>query len=135
MVGNKPQKDGEGPVQAPGIEYEPDVWFWLADSVLTVDKTRCDRIAPLSTWAQPGPEFADLLVDWIDDVEDPFEAALAMAIERGKSAAEAKDAAAYKTIRGEFESWCLAHRIPEAKYKAGAERFKAEAVTAGSVTT
>lgn len=63
------EKVGLGPIQREGIEYEPDLFFWMNDAILTVDKTRCDRIAPGSTWEKPGADFAALLADWIEDVE------------------------------------------------------------------
>lgn len=62
------EKVGLGPIQREGIEYESDIFGWLADATLTVDKTRCDRIEPGSTWVKPGADFAALLADWIEDV-------------------------------------------------------------------
>lgn len=63
------EKAGEGPIQREGIEYEGDMFTWMSDAVLTVDKTRCDRIGPGTTWEKPGAEFAGLLADWIEDAE------------------------------------------------------------------
>lgn len=63
------EKEGEGPVQREGIEYEPDVFGWMSDSVLTIDKTRCDRLDPRSEWIKPGADVAGLLADWIEDTE------------------------------------------------------------------
>lgn len=65
----EPKKIGLAPVQRPGVEYEFDLLFTMADAVLTVGKTRCDRIAPQTMIERPGPEFADLLADWIEDVD------------------------------------------------------------------
>lgn len=64
-----PKKIGLAPIQRPGVEYEFDLLFQMDDAVLTVGKTRCDRIAPGTVITRPGTEFADLLVDWIQDVD------------------------------------------------------------------
>lgn len=63
------EKVGLGPIQREGIEYESDIFGWLADATLTVDKTRCDRIDPGSVWVKPGADVAALLADWIEDAE------------------------------------------------------------------
>lgn len=65
------EKEGLGPVQREGIEYEPDVFGWMADSTLTLDKTRCDRTEPGMTFVRPGDDVAELLADWIQDVGAP----------------------------------------------------------------
>jgi hypothetical protein len=63
------EKAGEGPIQREGIEYEGDLFGWCADATMTIDKTRCDRIAPSSVFEKPGADFAALLADWIRDAE------------------------------------------------------------------
>lgn len=64
-----PKKVGLAPIQRPGVEYEFDLLFKMDDAILTVEKTRCDRLAPGTTHQRPGTEFAQLLVDWIEDTE------------------------------------------------------------------
>lgn len=65
----EPKKVGLAPIQRPGVEYEFDLLFKMDDAVLTVEKTRCDRIGPGEKIARPGPEFAQNIVDWIEDTE------------------------------------------------------------------
>ncbi len=65
------EKEGLGPVQREGIEYEPDIFGWMADATLTFDKTRCDRIEPQSAWPRPGDDVAALLAEWIQDTGTP----------------------------------------------------------------
>jgi len=60
---------GLGPVQRDGIKYEPDIFAWMSDSRLTIDKTRCDRLPPGATFDRPGADVARLLADWIEDTE------------------------------------------------------------------
>jgi len=62
------QKVGLGPVQREGIEYEPDLFGWMVDSTLTIDKTRVDTLDPQSVWSRPGADVAGRLADWIEDV-------------------------------------------------------------------
>jgi hypothetical protein len=63
------EKSGEGPIQREGIEYEGDIFGWMSESTLTIDKTRCDRLDPGSVWVRPGADVAALLADWIEDAE------------------------------------------------------------------
>ncbi len=65
----EPKKVGLAPIQRPGVEYEFDLLFKMDSAVLTVEKTRCDRIAPDASFARPGADFAQLLVDWLQDTE------------------------------------------------------------------
>lgn len=110
------EKEGLGPVQREGIEYEPDIFVWMADAVATVDKTRCDYIGPGSVWDHPGAEFAGALADWIEDVvpesalPDPAEA-ISVAVTEGVAAAESKDPDRYKRAKAGLLRWCLDHRL------------------------
>jgi AAA domain len=63
------EKVGLGPIQRDGIEYESDIFGWMSDATLTIDKTRCDRIPPQSTFEKPGDDVAALLAEWITDAE------------------------------------------------------------------
>lgn len=78
------QKVGLGPVQREGIEYEPDIFGWMNDQTLTVDKTRCDRIEPMATFARPGADVAALLADWIEDVAPAANAIVPTPLDRAK---------------------------------------------------
>ncbi len=64
-----PKKIGLAPIQRAGVDYEFDLLFQMDDAVLTVGKTRCDRIEPGMKIEKPGTAFADLLVDWLQDVD------------------------------------------------------------------
>ncbi len=127
VVGGKPEKEGEGPAQCPGIEYEPDLFWWMADSVLMVDKTRCDSLEPLSKWPKPGAEFADILADWIEDAEppaDPLLAAIDLAVADGVLAAEERTPAKYKIAKDGLLTWCKANGLPSTKAEWAAQQFK-----------
>jgi hypothetical protein len=63
------EKVGEGAIQREGIEYEPDIFGWMADATLTIDKTRCDRIGPGEVFERPGDDVAALLAEWVTDAE------------------------------------------------------------------
>jgi AAA domain-containing protein len=65
----RPREVGLQPIQRRGVEYEFDVFCQMEDAVLTVGGTRCDRITPGMVVKHPGADFAQLLVDWIEDVE------------------------------------------------------------------
>ncbi len=110
------EKEGLGPIQREGIEYEPDVFAWMADAVLTVDKTRCDYIEPMSVWPRPGADFAGALADWIEDVVPAYVPAspadaIAFAVSEGIAAAESKDPDRYKRAKAGLLKWCLDHRL------------------------
>ncbi len=121
----KPEKTGEGPVQKGGIEYEPDVFAWLDNSILTVDKTRCDTIEPRSAWPKPGADFANALVDWVQDVDtDPLTVALDEAVTSGALAAEERSPEKYKAASAGLLTWCKTNGVPAAKYEWAAQQFK-----------
>jgi len=120
----KPEKTGEGPVQRQGIEYEPDLFFWMADAVLTVDKTRCDRLEPGSNWPKPGAEFAGLLADWIEDSVDPMVEALDQAV----AASTSPDA--YKVAKARLIAWCEGRRVPHPQIDAALDQLKARVAAA-----
>jgi len=57
---------GMAPVQRPGMEYEFDVVMDIDQAhIATVSKSRCSAIADMKM-EKPGPEFAELLLAWLD---------------------------------------------------------------------
>ncbi len=112
-IKKKFEKVGLGPVQREGFEYEMDLFLWMENSTMTVDKTRSDAIEPLSVWPKPGADFAAALASWIEDSEPakdnapPVRAhdaadlthALDEACIAGKAAVEAKDRAGWAKVR------------------------------------
>lgn len=115
------EKDGLGPIQREGFEYEMDTFFWMENAVLTVDKTRCDRLEPLSTWERPGAEFAGLLADWIEDTEPSapqeqqttLEDVIDKAVAAGIAAGIAADHEHAKSILDTMRKWMRTNRIAE----------------------
>ena len=64
---NEPQKIGMQPVQRAGIEYEFDIVGDMdTENNLVVSKTRCPDIAGLVV-NRPGAEFAQTILNWLDD--------------------------------------------------------------------
>jgi hypothetical protein len=120
------EKVGLGPIQREGIEYESDIFGWLADATLTVDKTRCDRIDPGSVWPKPGADVAALLADWIEDVvpgapasppravtEEQVLAELDRAVTDGIAAKRSGNDEAPKRVLGAFTTWMRTHGVAE----------------------
>ena len=65
----QPRKIGTKPEQRDGIEYEFDVVADLdVENTLIVSKSRCPALAK-AVMREPGPEFGQALLDWLDDGE------------------------------------------------------------------
>lgn len=134
------EETGLGPVQREGIKYEPDLFFWMHDAVLTVDKTRCDRLKPMSQWEKPGADFAGVLAEWILDadpaqpkapespppVRPSLESVTDKAIEAGIKAAKERSADAYTHAKRTILGYCQRFEVPDVARDAAVERFKIE---------
>lgn len=121
----EPIKVGLAPVQREGVDYEPDLFFDMTvpNNDLIVSKSRCDRLAPGETFKKPGLDFADVIIEWIQDAEPAVGArslgeALSIAVMAGIAAVEAGDEAAKKAAVAGLMSWCREHGISEARYEA-----------------
>jgi hypothetical protein len=71
---NKPvvRKLGMEPIQGKGIQYEFDVVGALdMDNNMTIDKTRCSRLAGC-VFPQPGSQITDILKPWLDGTPQPI---------------------------------------------------------------
>jgi hypothetical protein len=109
----EPMKMGLAPIQREGVDYEPDLFFDMTvpDNALVVSKSRCDRIAPGEVVRRPGVEFADVIIEWIEDSEPPTGArtlgeAVNQAVAEGILAAEEKSADRYKEAKRKLIAWC-----------------------------
>lgn len=60
----KPQEVGVGPVFRDGIAYEFDIFAYISDRTLEIQKSRCLELQGQS-FVNPGKEFADVLKTWI----------------------------------------------------------------------
>lgn len=122
------EKSGEGPVQRDGIEYEPDVWGWMADATLTIDKTRVDTLEPGSAWLKPGKDVAALLADWIRDAEPSAERMLVEAVNaavaEGVLAAEERSSERYKAAKKGLIAWCTEHDVSPMRRDVALAQFK-----------
>lgn len=127
----EPVKMGLAPVQRDGIDYEPDLFFDMTvpDNNLIVAKSRCDRLAPGEIIKRPGPEFADVLVEWIRDSEAPAEPrtlgeAIALATREGVAAAEERSLEGYKRAKEKLTAWCRAHGVDAARHELAQAQVK-----------
>jgi hypothetical protein len=127
----EPMKVGLAPVQREGVDYEPDLFFAMTapDNVLVVEKSRCDRIAPGEVVKRPGPEFADVIIEWIEDSEPPAGArtlgeAVNMAVAEGIVAAEEKSADKYKEAKRRLLAFCEQHGVAQARRETALAQFK-----------
>ena len=132
----EPQKVGLAPVQREGVDYEPDLFFDMTvpDNSLIVSKSRCDRLTPGEVVRRPGVEFADVLIEWIEDSEPPKAArtlgeAVNQAVAEGILAAEEKSADRYKEAKRKLLSWCEQSGVSAARREVALGQFK-ERVTA-----
>ena len=66
----KPQKVGKGPVFRDGIDYEFDVFGYISEGVLEIQKSRCPGLQDQG-FVNPGKDFAELLKTWISEVPEP----------------------------------------------------------------
>jgi hypothetical protein len=138
------EKVGLGPIQRDGIEYESDIFGWMSDATLTIDKTRCDRIDPGSVWVKPGADVAALFAEWIEDSDPVAPAAQAPARPKLKdvliAAAETVELTqpAIDLKVSELRAHMGAHEVPaEAQAKALAffsERVHAREAAAGAAS-
>lgn len=127
----EPMKVGTAPVQREGVDYEPDLWFDMTvpDNGLTVGKSRCDRLAPGEHVVRPGPEFADVIVEWVQDSEPPTGArtlgeAINLAVAEGVLAWEEKSGDRYKEARKKLIVWCEANGVGTARRDIALGQFK-----------
>ncbi len=127
----EPTKIGLAPIQREGLDYEPDLFFDMTvpDNGLIVSKSRCDKLAPGERVVRPGVEFADIIVDWIQDSDTPGTArtlgeAIAVAVKEGIAAAEEKAPEKYKEAKKKLLEWCGAKGIESARAQVAAEQFK-----------
>ena len=114
------EKVGLGPIQREGFEYEMDLFGWMDDATLTIDKTRSDRIAPLSVWPKPGADVAELLAEWVEDSGAPDPLALRI----DEAVATSTDAATYTVAREALISWMHAHDVPQARGEGALRELK-----------
>jgi len=65
---------GLAPVQRPGVEYEFDLVCDMDWShIMTVAKSRCPAVADMQI-EKPGPEFMNIVLDWLDNRGTPVPA-------------------------------------------------------------
>ncbi len=127
----EPVKIGLAPIQREGLDYEPDLFFDMTvpDNSIIVSKSRCDKLAMGERIARPGPEFADIIVDWIQDSDIPGAArtlgeAIAVAVREGIVAADERAPEKYKEAKKKLLEWCAAKGIESARAQVAAEQFK-----------
>jgi hypothetical protein len=127
----EPQKVGLAPVQREGVDYEPDLFFDMTvpDNVLIVSKSRCDRLTPGEVVRRPGVEFADVIIEWIEDSEPPKSArtlgeAVTLAVTEGVVAAEEKSAEKYKEAKRKLLAWCEDAGVSAARREVALAQFK-----------
>ena len=127
----EPVKVGLQPVQREGLDYEPDLFFDMTapDNVLSVSKSRSDRIAPGAIFKKPGAELADLIIEWIEDSDPPNGArtlgeAVNMAVAEGILAAEERSPERYKEAKGKLIDWCEASGVSPARRDLAVGQFK-----------
>ena len=122
---------GLAPIQREGVDYEPDLFFDMTvpDNGLIVSKSRCDRIAPGEVVRRPGPEFADVIIEWIEDSEPPTGArtlgeAVNQAVAEGILAAEEKSADRYKEAKRKLCAYCETSGVSPARRDVALGHFK-----------
>ncbi len=127
----EPVKVGLQPVQREGVDYEPDLFFDMTapDNILIVSKSRSDRLAPGTVFRKPGPELADLIVEWIEDSEPPMGArtlgeAVNMAVAEGLVAAEERSADKYKEAKRRLLAWCEENGVAQPRRDMALAQFK-----------
>jgi hypothetical protein len=127
----EPVKVGLAPVQREGVDYEPDLFFDMTvpDNVLIVSKSRCDRLTPGEVVRKPGADFADVIIEWIEDSEPPTGArtlgeAVNQAVAEGILAWEEKSADRYKEARRKLLAWCEGSGVGTARRDVAVAQFK-----------
>jgi AAA domain len=127
----EPMKVGLAPIQREGIDYEPDLFFDMTvpDNNLIVGKSRCDRLTPGEAIKRPGPEFADVVIEWMKDCEPAAGArtlgeAICTAVGEGIAAAEARSPDKYKEAKRKLVGWCESAGVGEARRDTALLQFK-----------
>lgn len=127
----EPMKVGLAPVQREGVDYEPDLFFDMTvpDNVLIVSKSRCDRLTPGEVVKRPSVEFADVIIEWIEDSEPPTAArtlgeAVNQAVAEGVLAAEEKSAERYKEAKRKLLAWCEQSGVSVPRREMALAQFK-----------
>lgn len=128
---SEPVKHGMAPVQREGVDYEPDLFFDMTapDNGLVVTKSRCDTLPQGDLHKKPGAEFADIIIDWLNDAEPPTMArslgeALNVAVTAGILAGEQKNADAYKAAKRGLIAWCDASGVSQERGENALRQFK-----------
>jgi hypothetical protein len=132
-------KVGLQPVQREGVDYEPDLFFDMTvpDNALIVSKSRCDRLTPGEVVRRPSVEFADVIIEWIEDSDPPTAArtlgeAVNQAVAEGIRAAEERSAERYKEAKRKLLAWCEHSGVNAARREVALGHFKDRvAVVAG----
>jgi hypothetical protein len=132
----EPVKVGLAPIQREGVDYEPDLFFDMTvpDNALIVSKSRCDRIAPGEVIRRPGVEFADVIIEWIEDSDPPSGArtlgeAVNQAVAEGVLAWEEKSADRYKDAKKKLLLWCENSGVGAARRDVALGQFKERVAT------
>lgn len=127
----EPVKVGLAPIQREGVDYEPDLFFDMTapDNLLVVGKSRSDRIAPGEIIRRPGNEFADVIIEWIEDCEPAQGArtlgeAINHAVAEGIHAAEERSAERYKEAKRRLCAWCDNSGVSTARREVALAQFK-----------
>lgn len=132
----EPMKVGLAPVQREGVDYEPDLFFDMTvpDNVLVVSKSRCDRLTPGEVVRRPGTEFADVIIEWIEDSDPPMGArtlgeAVNLAVAEGVQAWEEKSAERYKEAKKKLLTWCESAGVGAPRRDLALGQFKERVAT------
>jgi hypothetical protein len=134
----EPVKVGLSPVQREGVDYEPDLFFDMRvpHNDLVVSKSRCEALVPGEIFKKPDNEFADLVIDWLQDAEPATRArslgeALSLAVIEGIAASEQNSTERYTRARQGLTAWCRNAGVAETRHDAAQAQLKqrvAEAV-------
>ncbi len=136
----EPTKVGMAPIAREGIEYEGDLFFDMTvpSNDLIVAKSRCDRLPPGEIIHRPGVDFADILIEWLEDsdvaggVARTLGEAVNQAVAEGILAAEEKSADRYKEAKRRLIAWCETDGVSPARRDVALGHFKERvAVVAG----
>lgn len=136
----EPMKMGLESVQRQGTDYEWDCQgdMNVPDNHMTISKSRIDRIAPGEVIKRPGVEFADVIIEWMEDAEPSggyartLGEALNQAVTEGILAAEEKSADRYKEAKRKLLTWCEVAGVSPARRDVAMSQFKERvAVVAG----